>query len=79
VGDIAAAEACFDDAIAAELVLGGGPWIARTKLAYAAALRDRGRDEDLSRATELTEQAVDTARSLGLGAVLRHAGVRQDR
>ncbi|MDQ6776625.1 MAG: AAA family ATPase [Actinomycetota bacterium] len=75
VGDIAAAAGCFEDAIAAEELLGGGPWTARTRLAYADALRERGLDDDLSRAADLTEQAVDTARSLGLGGILRHAGV----
>jgi DNA-binding SARP family transcriptional activator len=75
VGDIPAAVDCFEDAIAAERLLGTGLWIARTKLAYADALRQRGLDDDLSRAAELTEDAVDTARTLGLGGILRQAGV----
>ncbi|HEY5317499.1 MAG TPA: hypothetical protein VIJ20_05930, partial [Solirubrobacteraceae bacterium] len=77
VGDLAAAEECFQDALVAEQALGGGAWIARTKLAYARALRDRGESEDLARAAELTEEAVDSARRLGLGAVLRRAGAAQ--
>ena len=77
VGDTAAAEACFQDALAAERALGSSLWIARTKLDYARALRGRGRDEDLVRAAELTEEAVDSARSLGLGGVLRRANAAQ--
>jgi DNA-binding SARP family transcriptional activator len=76
-GDTEVAEACFVDAIAAEELLGGGAWIARTKLAYAGALRERGVEDDLSRAAELTEQALDTARSLGLGGILRQAGAKR--
>jgi tetratricopeptide (TPR) repeat protein len=73
VGDIETAEACFEDALAGELGLGSRLWIARTRLEYAGALRARGLDEDLKRATELTDEAVDSARSLGLGGVLRRA------
>jgi hypothetical protein len=36
-------------------------------------LVDRGHDDDLDRAAELTEEAVEAARSLGLGGVLRRA------
>ncbi|MDQ6806735.1 MAG: AAA family ATPase [Actinomycetota bacterium] len=74
-GDIAAAEGCFQDALAAEAAVGADAWVARTQLAYADALRERGLDDDLSRAAELTEEAVVAARSLGLGSILRHAGV----
>ncbi|HWF52899.1 MAG TPA: AAA family ATPase [Solirubrobacteraceae bacterium] len=77
LGDTEAAEACFEDAIAAEKLLGGGAWIARTRLAYADALSARGVDDDLSRAAELSNQALDTARSLGLGGILRQAGAKR--
>lgn len=73
VGDITAAETCFTDALAAQRPLGAA-WIARTKLAYAQVLRERGGDEDLLRAADLAGEAVESARSLGLGGVLRHAG-----
>jgi hypothetical protein len=59
----------------AERALGSRAWIARTKLEYARALRDRGLDTDLVRASELTEDAISSARTLGLGSILRHAGV----
>jgi DNA-binding SARP family transcriptional activator len=75
VGDVAAAVGSFEQALAAETVLGSHAWIARTKLAYAAVLRERAREDDLARAAELTEEALEAARSLGLGSILRHAGV----
>jgi DNA-binding SARP family transcriptional activator len=77
VGDTDIAAACFEDAIVAEELLGGGAWIARTKLAYADALRERGVDDDLRRAAELTEQALDAAHSLSLGGILRQAGAKR--
>jgi DNA-binding SARP family transcriptional activator len=79
LGDIAAAEKCFEDALAAQTPLGGGAWIARTKLAYAQALRERGGDDDLLRAAGLAGEAVESARSLGLGGVLRHAATQGPR
>jgi tetratricopeptide (TPR) repeat protein len=74
-GDVATAEQCFQDALSAEEALGSRVWIARTKLEHARALRQRGRDEDLDRAAELTEEALESARSLGLGGIVRHAGI----
>ncbi|HEY2160260.1 MAG TPA: AAA family ATPase [Solirubrobacteraceae bacterium] len=74
-GDTEQAEACFGEALNAERALGSRAWIARTKLEYARALRDRGLDTDLVRASELTEDAISSARTLGLGSILRHAGV----
>jgi len=75
VGDIEQAQGCFVDALAAQRALGSRAWTARTKLEYARTLRERGLDTDMARAAELTEEAVDSARSLGLSSVLRHAGV----
>jgi len=74
LGDIAEAEGCFREALTAERALGSRAWIARTKLEYARSLRERGLEADIERAAELTEEAVDSARSLGLGSILRHAG-----
>jgi DNA-binding SARP family transcriptional activator len=74
IRDTAAAEESLRDALAAEEALGARLWIPRTKLAYADVLRERGLGGDLDRAAELTDEAVDAARSLGLGGVLRHAG-----
>jgi len=74
VGDFEQAEGCFRDALTTQRALGSRAWIARTKLEYARALRERGLDADAARAAELTEEALDSARSLGLGAILRHAG-----
>ncbi|MEA2196018.1 MAG: hypothetical protein QOJ25_69, partial [Solirubrobacteraceae bacterium] len=73
VGDLDEAEACFRDALVAQRVLDSRAWIARTKLEYAQVLLARGRGEDLSQAAELTEEALESARSLGLGGVLRRA------
>lgn len=72
IGDITAAQASFEAALAAQRSLGGA-WNARTKLAYAQALRERGGDHDLLRASDLAGEAVESARLLGLGGVLRHA------
>ena len=77
LGDIAAAASCFEDALAAQEKLGAHPWVARTKIEYAIALRERGLDGDSDRAAELTEQALESARSLGFGGVLRRAGTAQ--
>jgi len=74
VGDVEQAESCFQDALAAQRALGSRAWIARTNLEYACSLRERGHDADIARATKLTEEAVDSARSLGLSSILRHAG-----
>jgi DNA-binding SARP family transcriptional activator len=72
-GDREQAEACFRDALAAERALGARAWLARTKLEYGRMLVDRGHDDDLDRAAELTDEAVEAARLLGLGGVLRRA------
>jgi DNA-binding SARP family transcriptional activator len=74
LGDVAAAEGCFRDALAAHRALGSRAWVAWTKLEYAHALRGRGLDDDLLRAAELTEEAVSSARSLGLSSILRRVG-----
>jgi DNA-binding SARP family transcriptional activator len=73
-GETERAEVCFRDALTAQRALGSRAWIARTKLEYARALVDRGREDDLARASELTDDAVAAARLLGLGSILRHAG-----
>jgi tetratricopeptide (TPR) repeat protein len=77
IGDVAAAEECFEDALTAELTLGSSLCIARTKLEYARILRERGLDDDLLRAGKLAAEAVESARELGLGGVLRRASAIQ--
>jgi DNA-binding SARP family transcriptional activator len=73
VGDASQAEACFCDALAAGRALGSHAWIARTNLEYGRILLSSGRDDDVARGAELTAEALEAARSLGLGGVLRRA------
>ena len=68
-----AAEGCFREAMEAHRVLDSRAWLARTQLEYAEALRARAGDDDVARAAELTDEALQAARSLGLGGVLRRA------
>jgi DNA-binding SARP family transcriptional activator len=73
VGDLDEAEACFRDALAAQRALDSQAWIARTKLEYAQVVFERGRDDDRRHGAELTEEALESARALGLGGVIRRA------
>jgi DNA-binding SARP family transcriptional activator len=73
VGDLDEAEACFRDALAAQRALDSRAWIARTKLEYAQVVFERDRDADHRDAAELTEGALESARALGLGGVIRRA------
>ncbi|HWF26528.1 MAG TPA: AAA family ATPase [Solirubrobacteraceae bacterium] len=73
VGELDEAEACFRDALAAQRALDSRAWLARTKLEYAQVAFERDRDDDRRHGAELTEEAVASARALGLGGVIRRA------
>jgi serine/threonine protein kinase/tetratricopeptide (TPR) repeat protein len=60
----------FERALAQNERLGARPWLARTRLAFAAALRARGAAADLARASELDQQAHDAARLHGYAGLL---------
>jgi tetratricopeptide (TPR) repeat protein len=75
LGRVDRAEECFRDAIAAHRSLGALAWLARTQLDYARVLRERGLPPDLAAAAELSQEAVERARSLGLDSILARADV----
>jgi tetratricopeptide (TPR) repeat protein len=61
----------FEAAIAAHERLGAGPFLARTRHQYARMLLARGQTSDRRRAIELLDQALTTARLLGMATVAR--------
>jgi DNA-binding SARP family transcriptional activator/class 3 adenylate cyclase/tetratricopeptide (TPR) repeat protein len=67
------ADAYFTAAAAIHARLGAPILLARTRLEWARMLLARRRPEDAERAHDLLEQAVTTARELGLGNVERRA------
>jgi tetratricopeptide (TPR) repeat protein len=73
LGRIDEAEARFAAAAAAHERIGAPAWLARTRLAWARMLLARPRPGDAERARGLLDQALATARSLGLAGVERHA------
>jgi DNA-binding SARP family transcriptional activator/tetratricopeptide (TPR) repeat protein len=75
LGRTSEAEECFRSAIASQRALAARPWLAQTQLDYARMLRARGRPEDLVLASELSGEALELGRVLGLDSILRHADV----
>lgn len=73
LGDVDRAVACLGEALVAHVALDSRAWVARTKLELGHVLAERGRQDDLVRAAQLTEEALSEARSLGLGGVLRRS------
>jgi tetratricopeptide (TPR) repeat protein len=67
------AEAHFSDAQATHTRIGARPWLARTRLEWARMLLTRRATGDLERARELLNQALTTARELGLATVEQRA------
>jgi tetratricopeptide (TPR) repeat protein len=63
------AERHFEDALAMNEKMGARPWVAWTQHDYAAMLQERGRAGDKERARGLREQALATARELGMRAL----------
>jgi hypothetical protein len=58
------------DALALHVRMRAHPFVARTQLAYAAALDARGRADDRERARTQRAEALETARRLGMRALL---------
>ncbi len=67
-GDVDAADACFERALALELGLGARCLATRTRRQWAALLLVRSRARDRERAHALAEQAHEDARTLGMRA-----------
>jgi len=59
----------FEDAMATEIGMGARPWLAETQLNYALMLRKREAPADAARARELLDQALATAREIGMAKV----------
>jgi hypothetical protein len=68
-----AADLDFAQAAAAHERLEAAPWLALTRFAWAGMLFDRNREGDIERARGLLDQALDTARELGLVMIQRRA------
>ncbi|MGH9010386.1 MAG: ATP-binding protein [Acidimicrobiia bacterium] len=67
------AEARFQAAASTQLRVGAPTWLARTRLEWGRMLLTRRQPGDSERARELLDQALATARELGLGTVERRA------
>ncbi len=65
------AEAHFAAAAATHERIGAPTWLARTRCEWAAMLSNRGEPGDAERAREFLDQALTTARDLGLASVER--------
>jgi eukaryotic-like serine/threonine-protein kinase len=70
LGRFDAAQAHFEQALAAHQRMGATLWLAHTRFEYAAMLYRRGDGADRARASELLGQALDAAHGLGLKALL---------
>jgi class 3 adenylate cyclase/tetratricopeptide (TPR) repeat protein len=69
MGDWERAEALFEKALAVDAAMRAPPWIAHDKASFGAALRRRGRRDDLVRATALETEALAIAQKLGMIAL----------
>ena len=67
------AEAHFAAAAATHERFGAPAWLARTRCEWAAMLSRRGGPGDAERARHLLDQALATARELGLASLERRA------
>jgi hypothetical protein len=67
------AEARFAAALATHERFGAPAWLARTRCEWAAVLLRRGVPGDAERARRFLDQALATARKLGLASVERRA------
>jgi tetratricopeptide (TPR) repeat protein len=63
----------FEAALVANQRIGALPWLAHTEHEYARLLLARGRATDRPRALDLLNRAVDSARALGMTALLARA------
>lgn len=66
MGDWDASDHMFETAIDIDTRMKAPPWIAHSKAAYSAALRRRGRKEDMKRALQLEAEALATAQKMGM-------------
>jgi DNA-binding SARP family transcriptional activator len=73
LGDLSRADAHFADAEATHTRIGAPTWLARTRLEWARMLLTSGHSADAARARDLSGQALETARELGLASVERKA------
>ena len=73
------AEKRFEDAIRFELRMGAVPFVARTRVCYAAMLIARGAPSDLERARVLLEMAIEAAGALKMMVLVRLASETAER
>jgi class 3 adenylate cyclase len=73
LGRFAEAEAHFEAALAANQRLGARPLAAQTEAEWAELLLQRGGPGDRERATALVHRALETARELGMKALVERA------
>ena len=64
----------LEDGVAVNQRMGAAPWVAHTQTDLAAALRQRGEADDVSRASDLEAAARSTAHRLGMGALIDSLG-----
>lgn len=69
MGDWDASNDMFETAIEIDTGMDAPPWIAHSKVAFAAGLRRRGRKQDQERAFHLEAEALATAQKLGMLAL----------
>ena len=67
----AEAEVHFQEALAFNEKLGARPALTRTRHDFAAMLLRRRRGDDVARASQLAEQALDDARQIGMASLVR--------
>ena len=72
-GRLDAADGCFAEAASSYRRIGCRPWLARTQLDWARMLRLRGDGADLVQSETLLNEALVTAKELGLTVVERRA------
>jgi len=63
----------FEDAIRFEMKMGARPFVARTRVCYAAMLIERGDVSDLIQAQAILKTAIDAANALKMIALVRYA------
>jgi tetratricopeptide (TPR) repeat protein len=71
MSDWEAAERHFEDALELNIRLGARPWLAHTQHQYAAMLMSRGQAGDSDQAMVLLDEALTTARELGMHLLIQ--------
>jgi len=74
LGDFAKSEVHFEQALTMNQAMSARPWLAHTQFECARMLTRRGRKGDLTRAMDLTKEALATASELGMQALLAKIG-----